>query len=318
MGNNLRLNNLGVSDIKVSSLCFGTLTVSPLQKAFSVNEAAKLFCYAIDNGINFFDTAALYDTYAPLKEALKYKKDTVIATKDYCYDENTARKSLDTALKSIGRDYVDIFLLHEQESTHTIRGHWEAIEHLIKRRQKGDIRAIGLSTHFIAAVRDSLKYPEIEILHPIYNRSGLGIVDGSEDKMRATIEQAVERGKGIYIMKALGGGHLITDAEKAFHKAMSINGISSIAVGMKSREEIDYNTALFSGNKPKSGLKEKLDTEERMLHIHDWCVGCGACVAACDKGALSVVEGKAVVDMNKCVLCGYCAPKCKEFCIKVI
>ena len=318
MRNNLSLNNLGNSDIKVSSLCFGTLTVSPLQRAFNVNEAAKLFCYAIDSGINFFDTAALYDTYAPLKEALKYKKDTVIATKDYCYDEKTAQHSLDTVLRAIRRDYVDVFLLHEQESMYTIRGHWEAIEYLIKRRQKGDIRAVGLSTHFIAAVRDSLKYPEIEIIHPIYNTRGLGIVDGSKEEMRAAIEQAAECGKGIYLMKALGGGHLISNAENAFQEAMGVKGISSIAVGMKSREEIDYNTALFCGNTPESGLKERLDTAERRLHIHDWCIGCGACVAACDKGALLVADGKAVVDRNKCVLCGYCAPKCKEFCIKVI
>jgi aryl-alcohol dehydrogenase-like predicted oxidoreductase/NAD-dependent dihydropyrimidine dehydrogenase PreA subunit len=318
MRNNLSLNNLGISDIEVSSICFGTLTVSPLQRAFSVNEAANLFCYAIDRGINFFDAAALYDTYAPLKEVLKYKKDTVIATKDYCYDEKTAQESLDAALKSIGSDYVDIFLLHEQESMHTIRGHWGAVEYLIKRKQKGDIRAIGLSTHFIAAVRDSLKYPEIEIIHPIYNIRGLGIVDGPKNEMRAEIEKAADHGKGIYLMKALGGGHLISNVENAFKEAMAVKGINSIAVGMKTREEIDYNVALFSGNEPKCGLKEKLDTAERRLHIHDWCIGCGACVDVCDKGALSIVEGKAVVDSNKCVLCGYCAPKCKEFCIKVI
>ena len=318
MRNNLSINSLGISDIKVSSLCFGTLTVSPLQRAFSVKEAADLFCYAIDSGINFFDTAALYDTYAPLKEAVKYKKDIVVATKDYCYDEKTAEQSLDNALKAIGRDYVDIFLLHEQESMHTIRGHWEAIRYLLRRKQKGDIKAIGLSTHYIAAVRDCLRYPEIEIIHPIYNKSGLGIVDGTKQEMHDAIIDGLEQNKGIYLMKALGGGHLISDAKEAFAEAMRIDGISSIAVGMKSREEIDYNVALFCGQTPQAELKEKLDLAERRLLIHDWCIGCGACVAACDKGALSLVDGKAAVARDKCVLCGYCAPKCKEFCIKVI
>ena len=187
MPSKLTYNNLGSLEIKVSSLCFGTLTVSPLQCGYSVKDASDLFCHAIDRGINFFDTAALYGTYPPLKEAVKYKKDVVIATKDYCYDTKTAEKSLDDALKGLGRNYVDIFLLHEQESRHTIRGHWEAIEYLIKRRQKGDIRAIGLSTHFAAAVEDSINIDEIQVIHSIYNMKGLGIVDGTAERMKKAV-----------------------------------------------------------------------------------------------------------------------------------
>ena len=221
MANNLKYNNLGSSNIKVSSLCFGTLTVSPLQCAYPTEKSADLFCYAIDCGINFFDTANLYDTYAPLKEAVKYKKDIVIATKDYCYDEKTAQVSLDKALKEIGRDYVDIFLLHEQESINTIRGHWEAIEYLHKRKKQGDIRAVGLSTHFMRAVKDSLAIDEIEVIHPIYNSRGLGIADASAEEMLKAINKAQMRNKGIYLMKALGGGHLVADAQKAFSEVLS-------------------------------------------------------------------------------------------------
>ena len=318
MESKLTHNNLGSSEIKVSSLCFGTLTVSPLQCGYSVKKASDIFCYAIDRGINFFDTAALYGTYPPLKEAVKYKRDTVIATKDYCYDAQTAQKSLDGALKGIGRDYVDIFLLHEQESRHTIRGHWEAIEYLIKRKEKGDIKAIGLSTHFVSAVNDSLNVSEIEIIHPIYNFKGFGIVDGGPEQMRVAVEASAARGKGIYLMKALGGGHLISQPRKAFSHAFELKGVSSIAVGMKNSDEVDYNVSVFCGIEPDKAVEERLGKAERKLHIHDWCTGCGSCVKACDKGALTVRDGKARVDDKKCVLCGYCAAKCKDFCIKVI
>ncbi len=318
MKSNLEYNNLGTTDIKVSSICFGTLTVSPLQLNFDAKEASKLFCYGIDRGINFFDTANLYETYKPLKNAVKYKKDIVIATKDYCYDEKTAKASLERALREIDRDYIDIFLLHEQESKHTIRGHWEAIEYLLKRKRAGDIRAIGLSTHFVSAVNASCEYEEIEIIHPIYNMNGLGIVDGSKKEMLDAIKKASSKNKGIYLMKALGGGHLIKKADEAINHVLIVEGISSIAVGMKSEAEIDYNVSLFSGVKPNETIKSKVNTDKRKLHIHDWCTGCGNCVSACDKGALTLIEGKATVDENKCVLCGYCAPKCNDFCIKVI
>jgi aryl-alcohol dehydrogenase-like predicted oxidoreductase len=318
MASRLIHKNLGNAEIKVSSLCFGTLTVSPLQCGYSLKAASDVFCYAIDRGINFFDTAALYGTYPLLKEAVKYKKDIVIATKDYCYDAKTAQKSVDRALKGIGRDYVDIFLLHEQESRHTIRGHWEAVEYLLERKEKGDIKAVGLSTHFVSAVKDSLNIGEIEIIHPIYNLKGLGIADGTAEAMKYAVESAAEKGKGIYLMKALGGGHLISKPMQAFEYALALKGVSSIAVGMKSRDEVDYNVSVFSGLEPDGDIEKRLVKAERRLHIHDWCTGCGRCAAACDKGALKIIGGKAVVDMEKCVLCGYCAARCKDFCIKVI
>jgi ferredoxin len=119
-------------------------------------------------------------------------------------------------------------------------------------------------------------------------------------------------------MKALGGGHLIGDADAAFKYAMEVYGVSSIAVGMKSSAEIDLNVSIFSGITPDESLKEKVSTDKRRLHIHDWCIGCGSCITACDKGALLLEDGRAKVDDSKCVLCGYCAAKCKDFCIKVI
>ena len=86
---------------------------------------------AIDCGINFIDTADLYETYPFIKALLKDKKDLVIATKSYAYDISTAEASLERALRGIERDYVDIFLLHEQESALTLKGHYEAIEYYL-------------------------------------------------------------------------------------------------------------------------------------------------------------------------------------------
>ena len=66
----MEYNILGKSGIKVSKICFGTLTLGPLQKNYSVREGANLLSYAYDKGINFLDTAELYDNYAQIKESL--------------------------------------------------------------------------------------------------------------------------------------------------------------------------------------------------------------------------------------------------------
>jgi len=52
--------------------------------------------------------------------------------------------------------------------------------------------------------------------------------------------------------------------------------------------------------------------------VHDWCEGCGRCAERCGQGAIRVENGRAAVDMEKCVLCGYCAGACPQFSIKVV
>ena len=93
-------------------------------------------------------------------------------------------------------------------------------------------------------------------------------------------------------MKALGGGHLASQPIKAFKHVFKVEGVSSVAVGMKNRDEVDYNVSVFSGLEASEDVEKRLGRQERKLHIHDWCKGCGECVKACDKGALSVTDGK--------------------------
>ena len=62
---------LGDTGIQVSKLCFGTLTMSPLQKNMTVRQGAALLAYAYERGVRFLDTADLYGTYPHIREALK-------------------------------------------------------------------------------------------------------------------------------------------------------------------------------------------------------------------------------------------------------
>ncbi len=311
---------LGNTGIEVSRLCFGSLTMSPLQANLPVNQGADIIKYAFDNGINFLDTAELYDNYVYIAEALKYidRSKYIIATKSYSYSRETAEKSLNKALNELKTDYIDIFLLHEQESEHTIRGHYEAIEYFLKAKEKGIVRAIGISTHRVDAVLGSLKYDEIEVLHPIVNKAGLGIQDGNIDDMIGAIKKAYEKGKGIYGMKPLGGGHLIKSVEEAMSFVKEIPFLHSIAVGMQCFDEVDANISLFQNGYIPIDVKTSLGSKTRKLQIADWCIGCGKCTNVCKHNGIEIIDNKAVAVEGKCVLCGYCAAGCPEFCIKVI
>ena len=149
----LKTTELGHSGLKVSRLCFGTLTMSPLQRNMPPEEGARLLVYAYERGVRFLDTADLYGTYPHIRLALKDAPDYVISTKAYCYDRDTARAALERAFAGTGRDYIDLFMLHEQESELTLRGHRPALDALYDCKAKGMVRAVGISTHHVAAVR---------------------------------------------------------------------------------------------------------------------------------------------------------------------
>lgn len=309
---------LGKTGISVSRLCFGTLTMGPLQKKLPLSTGIGLMEAAFTRGVNFLDTAELYQTYDYVRGALRLYPDTVVATKCYAYDEAGAERSFRLAVEGIGREYVDIFLLHEQQSEHTLRGHREALEYLLKRKREGAIGAVGISTHFVSAVRAMRAYEELTVLHPLINMAGIGIADGTREDMEQALGALSETGAGIYSMKPLGGGHLISQREEALSYALSLPYAHSVALGMQSLAEVEYACAVFSGENAPGEVLSRLDTAQRSVLVEDHCTGCGTCVAYCSGGALSIGGSRVKVDARKCVRCGYCGARCPEFCIKVV
>ena len=314
----MQYHRLGNTDILVSELCFGTLTMGPLQRNLSVKDGAELLELAFSRGVNFLDTAEIYGTYPYVKQALRSKPDAVVCTKSYSYDTATAQASFAKAVQGIGREYIDIYLLHEQESIHTIRGHWEAIEFLLRKKEQGYIGAVGLSTHYVACVEAACRYPELEILFPLINYTGVGIADGTREDMMRAVKKAKAAGKGLFAMKPLGGGHLIGEREKALSFIRSQREFDSVAIGMQTKAEVLLNCALFSDEPIPEELQRQVAAQPRKLLIQDWCEGCGACVNRCKNHAMQLENGRAVVRQEQCALCGDCASACPQFCIKVI
>lgn len=315
----MEYRELGNTGIRVSRLCFGSLSLIYNQGNLSLDEGSRLIEYAYSKGVNFIDTADLYDNYEYIRIASKHigRNNLVIATKSYAYDKKTAEETLSKALRELDTDYIDIFLLHEQESIHTIMGHYEALEYFMDMKKKGVIRAIGISTHKIAGAKGFNQLDELDIIHPMINYKGIGLLDGTRDEMIKELEIAHSRNKGIYAMKVLAGGHLIGDVEKSVEYIRENPIFSSMAIGMQTREEVDCNLALVSGESYPNNLKDKLRTKPRYLFIEEYCRACESCVKACSFNAMEIVDGRAVAN-DKCVLCGYCASYCPDFCIKVI
>ncbi len=336
----------------VSKIAVGSLTVSKMQAALPEDEAARVLAYAFDSGINFVDTAQYYENYGIIRRALGIAKNpgqVVVSTKTYAYSRSLAEAAVEEARRELDRDVIDIFMLHEQESYSTLRGHMEALEYLFECRERGIIRAVGASTHHTALVRGLMRLKSEgmtpDVCHPLYNMAGIGIADGSEADMAAALTEAHAMGIGIFAMKALGGGHLCTTAEEALKFALEKPFIDAVAIGMQSEEEVDANVRFITSGAFSDGDREKLKAKHRSLHVEEYCEGCGACVRRCASGALSLVPAedierakydfsaeftsaeniggtvsprfRAVADDSKCVRCGYCTRVCPVFALKV-
>ena len=193
----MEIRSQGPLQKRVSRLCFGALTMGPLQCNLGEAEGASLLDYARGQGINVIDTADLYGNYPQIRLHLQKYPDTMVITKCHAFDRAGAQKSLEFALNALGRDYIDILLLHEQESELTLAGHGKALDWFCEQKRLGRIGSIGLSTHFIRAARAAAEHPQIDVIEAICNRNGLGIVDGTQQQMEICLQAAHDNGKFI-------------------------------------------------------------------------------------------------------------------------
>ena len=312
----LKQNNLGRTGLSVTEYCLGTLPMGPLQADITADKCISIISRALDLGVNFIDTAEIYRTQDYIGEAIKGRRSQVIlSSKSTASDYDGIARSVEKSLQELDTDYIDIYHLHAArlgENTFTSRS--GALKRLVDLKRQNVIRAVGLATHNCKAAKFASQRDDIDIVFPLLNIKGLGLIDGTVDDMKAAIKLSHTAGKGVYLMKALGGGNLLSDYKRALNWARAIEGVSAIAVGVVSEEELQLNIDLFSGiEQDYTVLGSK-----RLFISARHCTGCGSCVKTCHNDALTLEEGKAKVDLDKCLLCGYCSSECPQLAIRVL
>ena len=316
----MRTHCLGKTDITVSELCFGTLVMGPLQANLPIREGCDLLAFAFELGINFFDTAEIYRSYPyfyPLPPSLKHRM--VITSKSYAYTYQGMMESIENGLKEIGRDYFDIFMLHEQESILTLKGHHDAFLAMEKAKEQGKIRALGVSTHSVQMTKDLLLHPEMEVVFPLFNRVGQGLLHGSFEEMDSAIQQLFRSGFGLYTMKPLAGGRLYRSFLEELTYMRDYPFKHAVAVGVKNKNEIRVDAAIFE-NRFEENMTETLQLKEKKIFYRsELCAFCYTCVQTCSSGVISKLEnGSLCFDWDRCCCCGYCIASCPQFALRVL
>jgi len=316
---------LGNTELMVSRAGFGVLPMGPAQLALPVEEGAALLVRGLESGINFIDTAQYYQTYPYIRRALDMWKESgrctgslVICSKSLASDYDGMINAIQEARQELGRDIIEIFLMHEVRpgQLEERAGAWNA---LIDARWQGLVKAIGLSTHHVNIAAQAAGMDKLDVIFPLLNCDGLGIrtrnPDGSErfasaEEMMEAIRLCRAAGKGVFSMKAFGGGSLTSHYQKALDYVFSQPEVDSVMLGFGHESEIDDLINYLNGSM-KADYNP--DVSHKRVHVNqEDCEGCGACRSACPAGAIfwSPDTGLAEVDQSRCLTCGYCIPCC--------
>lgn len=323
---------LGRCGIRVSRLCFGSLTVSRLGADLPVSEGGAVIAHALESGINFIDTAQYYDNYEYIREGLRLyrerggRNNPVICSKTYAYNRQLARDAVDEARERLGLDRIDIFMLHEQESADTLRGHAEALEYLLHCKKTGIIRAIGISTHTTAAVRGAREYrfsdgSGLDVVFAMYNRDGVGIRGSGEnsdshgsgreirERARAEMERELtlcrEAGIGTMLMKVYGGGHLLGSYSRGGIGNIGDADGDGLSPSERAARALRFALDSGCGDVLAIGMQSCEEVDENLRFLRTGSFSPEFCAASDRRSRRLIVE-------DYCEGCGRCVRRCGQ------
>ncbi len=184
---------LGATGIAVSRVGVGTgtsgFTGVMAQAAMAPADFADILEYGYRNyGINLWDTAHTYGTYAHLRAGLARvpREGVVIVGKTGAASAKGALGDFEAALRGIGTGYLDVFMLHGVRGEREFRLKRGALEALVRLKEAGRIRAVGLSAHGLGGLRAGLHDPAIEVVFARMNYAG-ACMDGPQKGILATL-----------------------------------------------------------------------------------------------------------------------------------
>lgn len=309
---------LGSTGITVNKNGFGAL---PIQR-ISFEETAKLIRKAFDAGITFFDTARYYsDSEEKLGQVLPEIRDKVfIATKTGAQDAETFWKDLETSLKNLKTDYIDIYQFHNPAFVPKPGDESGLYDAALKAKEQGKIRHIGITNHRLSVANEAIE-------SGLYETLQFPFCYLATDKDIELVRKCKEHNMGFIAMKALSGG-LINNSKAAYAFLAQYDNVLPIW-GVQRESELDEFIS-YIPNPPKMDDEIKaVIQKDRDELLGEFCRGCGYCMPcpvgieinnaarmslmlrrAPSKAWLSDDWQRKMKLIEECLHCGKCKGKC--------
>ncbi len=314
----MRYKPFGDTGLRASVVGFGAI---PIQR-ISIEESTKILRKAYEAGVNLFDTARGYtDSEEKIGIALgDVRKNIILATKTHAGTGDELRADLDTSLRNLKTDYIDLYQLHNPDFMPRPGDSNGLYDAAVEAKKAGKIRHICISYHKLnlaneavdSGLYDSLQFP-------------LSCISSEEDY--ALEKKCRDAGMGFLAMKAMAGG-LITNSKAAF--AALYHKTEAIPIwGIQHEWELDEFIG-YEKNPPPLDAALLADIEKTKAELAgSFCRGCGYCLPCPADipipmaARLSYMLGRSRIErylsddwarqmerINECVECGHCLAHC--------
>lgn len=301
------------SELKLSLLGFGTMRLPLIPGGTSADidqeQVDKMVDYAIENGVNYFDTAYPYhesmSEIAIGKSLSRYPRDKFyLATKfpgHQISESYNPAEIFEEQLKKCGVDYFDFYLLHNvNENCIDVYKDpkWDILNYFVEQKKLGRIKHLGFSCHggldcikeFLDYAGDNMEFCQIQ----------LNYMDWTLQDAKAKYELFTQRGIPVWVMEPVRGGKLAKLGEDeaklkemrpdesipawAFRWLQGLPNVKMVLSGMSNLEQMVDNVKTFNERKPLNDEECKviLAIAEKLKNSIP-CTGCRYCVEGCPK-----------------------------------
>lgn len=357
---------LGKTGLRVSEIGLGCEGFNGKSEKFTEN----MFSVAFEYGVNCMD---LYSPNPDLQrhvgKAIKSHRGDFVIQAHLCTEWKNGqyratrklkdvKAAFEAQLKNLDTDYLDIGMIHYVDSLKT----WEEItdngilDYALDLKSQGRIRHIGLSSHNPDAALEAVNSGHVEVLmfsiNPCYD-----LLPADEDAEKLWADESYEKplfnlepkreelyetcqrlGVGITVMKAFGGGDLLTDdspagramtAVQCIHYALTRPAVGTVLSGVHSVEQLKASLAYETATEEEKDYAEVFSTFPK-ISWQGHCMYCGHC-APCPKGIeiasvtkffnLCKAQGEVPETVREhygalsahagdCIACGACEKRC--------
>ena len=295
-------------DKKLSMLGFGTMRLPLLADGVTIDEqqVAEMTAYAMEHGVNYFDTAHPYhqgNSERVIGRVLKnYPRESFyLADK---YPGHQIASSYDPAatfeeqLEKCGVEYFDFYLLHNvyEKSIETYMDpQWGILDYFLEQKRLGRIKHLGFSTHGSVAMMETfLNYCGKDME---FCQIQLNYLDWTLQDAKTKCELLAKWNIPVWVMEPVRGGKLATQSEAVeaqlkalrpdetipawcFRWLQGIEGVTMVLSGMSNMEQMVDNVKTFEAPKPLTDEENALlmDIAEQLKNA----VPCTACRYCCD------------------------------------
>jgi len=309
--------------LRVRPLGFGGIPIQRLPE----EEAVKVVRRCYELGVNYFDTARLYTVSEErIGKALEdVREEVLIATKSVRRDRDGVLEDLETSLRNLRTDWIDVYQLHSvssREAWAQVKAPGGALEALHEAREEEKIRHLGITSHDPALLAEIVKEDIFETVMIPYNYLTTLPAENLLPLCR-------RRDVGTVIMKPFGGGTL-TNANTALKFLLGNERVDVVIPGMMSVAEVEENVAVSRGPYTLSDEELRIIARDREEIGSQFCRACDYC-QPCPQGIplsfvlraesqflkltgwTPMIERRipeAAAKVATCIRCGECESRC--------